>query len=264
MFVTKISVRIHLLILMLMYIHVCCTCCIYSQWHVWPVHCMAICKKLNILSRCWYECQDEIMIDVLLVLCCKQCWLNDVLYNKTEEFVHIFLLSVNKWYPMILFFIIHVHVPISYLHACLYQIWHETKYSYTYTYVHVFVFFPLENFWLIWRSHHDWWRATNFDLYTLHGIHGHWAVRDPHLPWHVPTLYKGHLRGPVTLTPVAKPVTTCAKELGLSRPGIQPQLPGCEVNALPLRHRSSWSTCILHLNISIDEHLMKIKIWRFW
>ena len=113
-------------------------------------HCMAICKKLNILSRCWYECQDEIMIDVLLVLCCKQYWLNDVLYNKTEEFVHIFLLSVNKWYPMILFFI----MPKSSLHACLYQIWHETKYSYSCTYtcgLHVFVcligvFIPLENF----------------------------------------------------------------------------------------------------------------------
>ena len=44
-----------------------------------------------------------------------------------------------------------------------------------------------------------------------------------------PIVYNGHLRGPVTLTPVAElgngAVTTCFYDLGLWRPGIEPDLP---------------------------------------
>ena len=50
----------------------------------------------------------------------------------------------------------------------------------------------------------------------------------PHLLGHGPTLYNGHLRGPVKLTPVAErltvelslSVTTCFHDLGPLRPGI--------------------------------------------
>ena len=53
-----------------------------------------------------------------------------------------------------------------------------------------------------------------------------------------PTLDNGHLQGPVTLTPVASgAVTTGFNNLGLSRPGIEPQSPAFEANALTLRHR---------------------------
>ena len=47
------------------------------------------------------------------------------------------------------------------------------------------------------------------------GIHGHWAVSVPHPLRHGPTVYNGHLRGPVTLTPVAE----------RSRSGTNPDLP---------------------------------------
>ena len=64
---------------------------------------------------------------------------------------------------------------------------------------------PLENFSLIWRRHHFWWRAANFDLCsTLKAIEQWGFFNVPHLLWHGTTLYKGYLRGPVTFTPVAK------------------------------------------------------------
>ena len=43
-------------------------------------------------------------------------------------------------------------------------------------FVCLWFFIPLENFSFIWRRHHYWWRATNFDLFVL-GTHSHWAVR---------------------------------------------------------------------------------------
>ena len=56
-----------------------------------------------------------------------------------------------------------------------------------------------------------------------------WAMRFfsvPHLLWHGPSVYNGHLRGPVTLTLNAEPfvsgtVTTCFYDLGLSWLGFQ-------------------------------------------
>ena len=54
-----------------------------------------------------------------------------------------------------------------------------------------------------------------------------------HLLWHGPILYNGHLRGPVTLTPVAKRVAVQLSlpvfdDSRLSRPGIEPRSPACE------------------------------------
>ena len=61
----------------------------------------------------------------------------------------------------------------------------------------------------------------------------------PHLLWQGPTLYNGHLRGRVTLTPVAESDNeaepTCFIDLNVSRPGIEPRSPACEPTALPLR-----------------------------
>ena len=65
------------------------------------------------------------------------------------------------------------------------------------------VIFPLENFSFIWRRHNC--RAANFDLCSALMAMKQWGFFNvPHLLWQGPTLYNGHLRGPVTLTPVAK------------------------------------------------------------
>ena len=65
------------------------------------------------------------------------------------------------------------------------------------------VFVPLENFSLIWKRHHCRLRAANFDLCSALMAIKQWGFSNmPYLLWHGPTLYKSHLRGPVTLTPV--------------------------------------------------------------
>ena len=59
---------------------------------------------------------------------------------------------------------------------------------------------------------------------------------------HRPTVYNGHLREPVTLTPVSEHLAVKLSlpvfyDLGLSRPGIEPRSSACEANVLPLRNR---------------------------
>ena len=65
---------------------------------------------------------------------------------------------------------------------------------------------PLENFSLIWRNHHCRWRAANFDLVcsALMTIKQWGFFNVPHLLWHGPAPYNGHLRGTVTLSPLAE------------------------------------------------------------
>ena len=65
---------------------------------------------------------------------------------------------------------------------------------------------PLENFSLIWRRHHCRWRAASFDLWSALMVIEQWGFLltchtycDTGLPF-----YNGHLRGSVTLTPVAE------------------------------------------------------------
>ena len=73
----------------------------------------------------------------------------------------------------------------------------------------------------------------------------------PHLLQHGPTLYNGHLRGPVTLAPVAERL---AVELSLPvfaakvcrDQGSNPDLPAHEANALPLRHRGGFAQIVHH------------------
>ena len=109
------------------------------------------------------------------------------------------------------------------------------------------LFVPLENFSLIWRRHHCLWRAANIDLCSVLTAIEQWGFFSvPHLMWHGASVYNGHLRGPVTLTPIAErlavelslPVLTT----GLSRLRFEHQtfrLRGERSN--PLRHSRDWS-----------------------
>ena len=66
---------------------------------------------------------------------------------------------------------------------------------------------PLENCSLIWRRHHYRWRATNFDIILAVMPIEQWEFfRVSHLLWHVASIYNDndHLRGPLTLTLIAK------------------------------------------------------------
>ena len=82
-------------------------------------------------------------------------------------------------------------------------------------------FVSFKNCSLTWRHYNSRWRATNFDLYSAIMAIKQWGFFSvPHLLWHRTSVYKGHLRGPVTLTPKAEclaVVTTCFNDLGLSR-----------------------------------------------
>ena len=65
-------------------------------------------------------------------------------------------------------------------------------------------FVPLENFSLIWRRHHCWWRAANFDpCSALMAIEQWGFFTVPHLLWHGASAYSDHLRGPVAIKLIA-------------------------------------------------------------
>ena len=66
-------------------------------------------------------------------------------------------------------------------------------------------FVPLENFSFIWRRHHCRWRAANFNLCSALMAIEQWRFFSvPHLLWHGASVYNGHLRIPLTLTPTAE------------------------------------------------------------
>ena len=65
--------------------------------------------------------------------------------------------------------------------------------------------YPLKNFSLIWRCHHCRWRAANFALCSVLMAIEQWGSFNVTLLLrHGPTVYNGHLRGTVTLTPDAE------------------------------------------------------------
>ena len=67
-------------------------------------------------------------------------------------------------------------------------------------------FDPLENCSLIWRGHLC--RAAIFELCSALMTIEQWVFFSvPHLLWHGASVYNGHLRGPVTLTPIAERLT---------------------------------------------------------
>ena len=58
---------------------------------------------------------------------------------------------------------------------------------------------------LIWRHNHCRCRPANFDLCTVLMAIEQWGLFSvPHLLCHGGSVYNGHLRGPVTLTPIAE------------------------------------------------------------
>ena len=72
-------------------------------------------------------------------------------------------------------------------------------------FVYIWFSAPLDYFSLSWRRHHSRWRATNFYLYSALIAIEQWGFFNvPHLLWHRPTLYNAHLRGSVTLIPIAE------------------------------------------------------------
>ena len=74
----------------------------------------------------------------------------------------------------------------------------------------------------------------------------------------------GHLRWPVTLSPIAERLAVelsllvCFYDLGLSRPGIEPRSPVNEANALPLGHRGDFGVYIHSLDFPLNTRLTKI------
>ena len=56
------------------------------------------------------------------------------------------------------------------------------------------VFIPLESFSLIWRRHHDQWRAANFDLCSALMVIEQWGFFSvSHLLWHAESVLNGHI-----------------------------------------------------------------------
>ena len=67
------------------------------------------------------------------------------------------------------------------------------------------VFHPTGEFFTHMRCHYCRWRATNFDLcLALMAIEQWGFFSVPHLLEHGASICNGHLRGPVTLTPIAE------------------------------------------------------------
>ena len=74
------------------------------------------------------------------------------------------------------------------LFACLFGVIHPTWEFFTHTEMSPY-----------------WWRAANFDLCSAIMAIEQWGFFSmPHLLWHRASVYNGHLRGPVTLTPIAE------------------------------------------------------------
>ena len=137
-------------------------------------------------------------------------------------------------------------------------------------------FVPLENFSLIWRRHHCRRRAANFDLCSALMVIEQWGFFSvPHLLWHGASVNNGHLRGPVTLTPIAErlavelslPVLTT----GLSRLRFEHQtfrLRGERSN--PLRHRRG-KACLFgdfrptrEFFTHLETSSLPMKDYKFW
>ena len=108
-------------------------------------------------------------------------WLRDLLQNVLLCFSNLYT-SICKYKIVVL---------CKSVHDCLF--------------VYLGFFVSLENFSLLWRRHHCRWRASNFELcLALMAIEQWGFFNVPHLLRHGSTVYNGHLRGPVTLTPVAE------------------------------------------------------------
>ena len=125
-------------------------------------------------------------------------------------------------------------------------------------------FVPLENFSFIWKRHHYRWRAANFDLCSALMAIEQWGFFSvPHLLWHGAPVYNGHLRGPVTLTPIAFQLA-----VEQSLPVLKAKVCcGWESNTQPYACRAialthcatAASTCIVPYFTDIREYLNAMK-----
>ena len=83
-------------------------------------------------------------------------------------------------------------------------------------------FVPLQNFSLNWRRQLCKWRAANFDMCSALMAIEQWGFfRVRHLLWYGTSVYNGHLREPMTLTPIAERLAVELSLLGLSRLGFE-------------------------------------------
>ena len=88
---------------------------------------------------------------------------------------------------------------------------------------------PLENISLLWICHHCRWRAANFYLCSALMAIEQWGFLSvPNLLWHGVSVYNGHLRGPVTLTPIAERLA-----VDLSPPVLTTVFRGWDSNSQP-------------------------------
>ena len=102
------------------------------------------------------------------------------------------------------------------------------------------IYVPLENFSIIWRRHHYRWRAANFDLCSALMAIEQWGFFSlPHLMWHGPSVYNGHIQGPVTLTPIAERL---AVELSLLFLQLKSVEPGIRTPNIPLARPTLYPT----------------------
>ena len=98
-----------------------------------------------------------------------------------------FLVFLSLWFTNINSLINILRIPISTGNVCL------------------GFFVPRENFSIIWRREHYRWRAAIFDLcFVLMAIEQWGFFSVPHLLLHWTSVFNGHIRAPVTLTPIAK------------------------------------------------------------
>ena len=73
---------------------------------------------------------------------------------------------------------------------------------------------PLENYSLIWRRRHNCRKVVSLDLCSALMVIEHWGFFSvPHLMRHGASVYNGHLREPVLLTPIANIWNKVSKHL---------------------------------------------------
>ena len=101
---------------------------------------------------------------------------------------------------------LYITIKHNYCNICkLYSYMYQNATEFVCLFVCLVFFVPLEYFQLIRRRHHCRWRVANFDLCLALLTIEQWGFLSvPYLLWSGPSVYNGHLRGPVTLTPNAE------------------------------------------------------------
>ena len=142
-------------------------------------------------------------------------------------------------------FVIKVkYISLTYTIEIL-NIWTVILHSMVFSFVCMGFFVQIDNFSLIWRRHHYRWWAAKFDLCLARMAIERWGFLSvPHLLWHGASVYHCHLRGPVSLTPIAQRFAVALSVPVFIAAGIRtPNLPQVE-RSNQLRHRRGWILCI--------------------